>query len=98
MAQLGHEGVPKRRAAFFQKLRANRQLFGWRACVPAAPGAHLGEQGHELNRGLGQAVDPFCLCVGSSRRARQAERARRFSRSARMLEAMPSSECVRRSR
>src|SRR6185312_12852061 len=41
---------------------------------------------------------PFCLCVGSSSRVMMPSSSRVFSRSARMLEEMPSSDLVSSSR
>jgi len=76
MAQLVHECVPQRRATFFQQLSADGELTA-RMGVPAAPGAHVHEQGHELDGRFREAVDPFLpvFWIASSRqqaRRRQA--------------------------
>lgn len=58
VAQFVHEGGPERRAALLEQLGWDRQLAA-DGCVAAAPGAHLREEGHELDRGFGLAVGGF---------------------------------------
>src|SRR3546814_17423224 len=61
-AQIVHEGVPHVRPALFEQPGADRQLVR-HGEVAAAPGAHVDEQGQELDRLFGAAVD--CLLLVS---------------------------------
>ena len=93
-AQLLHELVPQRRPALLQQLGADRQLLA----SPAGGGGPRRPSG----RAAARAGSPFrsgCRSPSACGWDRRALRSRpastsRFSRSARMLEAMPSSDRV----
>jgi hypothetical protein len=63
VAQLGHEGFPHQRPAFFEQLRANRELGRGRQ-MAAAPRTDVREHGKQLDRRFGQAVDRLLLVAG----------------------------------
>src|SRR3546814_2666696 len=63
LLQLGHEGLPQRRAALGQQLGADRQLLADRQ-VAGAPGADVGEDRQQLDGLFGQAVDGLLLVAG----------------------------------
>ena len=62
MAQFAHECVPQPRAALLQQFGANGQLLT-RMGVATAPGAHVREQGHELDSRFSEAVDSLLLVL-----------------------------------
>ena len=96
-AQLVHEPLPEGRAAFIEKPGPDAEIVADRQ-VPAAPGADRREERQELDRRLGEAVDGLLLWLGSSCRESSPRATSRFSRAARMFEAIPSSDRVKRSR
>ena len=65
-AQVGHEGIPQGPPAGLQDFRADRQGVARRKMSPA-PGADLGEDRHQLDGTLGEAVYALLL-VGRVRR------------------------------
>ncbi len=62
-AELGHEFVPELGAALLEELGAEGELRGGGE-VSAAPSAELGDDGDELDGGLGEAVEDLLLVGG----------------------------------
>jgi hypothetical protein len=88
-AQLVHEGVPHRRPALLEQLGADAQLLAHRQ-VPASPGAEVGEERHQLDRALGEAVDPLLLVRRIAAAGQHALLDQPSQRSARMFDEIPS--------
>ena len=70
-----------------------------RGCVTQAPTAHVGQQGHQSDGCVGQAVNDLLLALGRIVATdTNPAFSRRVSRSARMFEAIRSSDRVSNSR
>ena len=72
VAELGHEGFEEGAAAVLEELGANGEVGGDRL-VAEAPGGHLGDEGDELDCGLGEAVGRLLLVVGVGRAGDEAD-------------------------